>query len=225
MSNRDAIAAIILAAGSSSRMAHGYHKLLLPLGEKPVLAHVLDASLQSQVAHVFVITGHQSPQITAALHNYIDNNKISLQENPAYTQGMSTSLHAGIQAILAHNNTVHYVGAIVLLGDQPFISTRLLDTLIATRQQTGKRIVAPCYHGKRGNPVLFDASLFAELASVTGDEGGRSVIAHHPDEIESVELSDALAQHDVDTWEAYQAALVAWQQQQNDLKESNDGDI
>lgn len=210
MSKTDAIAAIILAAGSSSRMAHGYHKLLLPLGEKPVLAHVLDATLQSHIAHIFVILGHQSPQIMAALHNYIDNNKISLQENPEYKQGMSTSLHAGIQAISAHN----YAGAIVLLGDQPFISARLLDTLIATRQQTGKRIVAPCYHGKRGNPVLFDASLFAELASVTGDEGGRSVISRHPDEIESVELSDTLAQHDVDTWEAYQAALVAWQQQQ-----------
>ncbi|GCE25012.1 molybdenum cofactor cytidylyltransferase [Dictyobacter alpinus] len=223
MPNIDAIAAIILAAGSSSRMAHGYHKLLLPLGEKPVLAHVVEATLQSQVSHIVVVLGHQSPQITAALDNYIHNNKISLQENPDYKQGMSTSLRAGLQALSKHHNLEAYTGAIVLLGDQPFISSHLLDTLIATRQQTGKSIVAPCYHGKRGNPVLFAASLFAELATVTGDEGGRSVIAKHAAEVESVELSDAQAQYDVDTWEAYQAALTAWQQQQT--RGSKHGDI
>ncbi|GLV56710.1 hypothetical protein KDH_35490 [Dictyobacter sp. S3.2.2.5] len=211
MSTLDSVAALILAAGSSSRMSHGHHKLLLPLGERPVLSHVVEAALQSQATPVLVVLGHQSAQVFAALSSYMNHNKLHVQENPDYRSGMSTSLRIGIQAL------THYPdcsAVLVLLGDQPFVSAQLIDRLLMARRQSGKRIIAPCYHGKRGNPVLFDASLFSELATVSGDEGGRSVIARHADEVEQVELSDALAQHDVDTWEAYQAALTIWQSQQ-----------
>ncbi|GCE17055.1 nucleotidyltransferase family protein [Dictyobacter kobayashii] len=211
MSNLNSIAALILAAGSSSRMAHGYHKLLLPLGGQPVLTHVVEAALQSQASPVITVLGHQSSQVVAALNSYTNHNKLNIQENPDYQAGMSTSLRTGILALAQYPACT---GALIMLGDQPFVSTQLIDKLLATKEQTGKRIIAPCYHGKRGNPVLFDASLFAELLTVSGDEGGRSVIKHHQDEVENIELSDALAQHDVDTWEAYQTALTAWQDQQ-----------
>jgi molybdenum cofactor cytidylyltransferase len=91
----------------------------------------------------------------------------------------------------------------------------MIDSLLQTREHTQKRIVASSYKGKRGNPVLFDVSLFPELLTVSGDEGGRSVIAHHPQDVEMVEVKETMASHDVDTWEAYQQALTAWQERQN----------
>ncbi len=99
-----------------------------------------------------------------------------------------------------------------MLGDQPLVTPKLIDTLITHKRATGKRIVAPLYHGRRGNPVLFDASLFNELLTTTGDEGGRSVIERYRQEFASVNMQDEMANYDVDTWEAYQRLLQAWEE-------------
>src|SRR5207248_551183 len=105
-------------------------------------------------------------------------------------------------------------GALVILGDQPLMTTRILNTLIAIKRDTEKHIIAPLYNKKRGNPVLFDASLFFELMEVTGDEGGRSIIEHHRQDVATVEVGNELAAYDVDTWEAYQQVVAQWQRQQ-----------
>ncbi len=94
------------------------------------------------------------------------------------------------------------------------ITASIIDTLIATKQTTGKSIVVPLYNGKRGNPVLFGASLFPELMEVTGDEGGRSVIMRHPQDSINVEQGEATASYDIDTWEAYQQVVAEWQRAQ-----------
>jgi len=101
--------------------------------------------------------------------------------------------------------------ALIMLGDQPLITARVIDTLIDTWRTKGKRIVAPLYGGKRGGPTLFAASLFGELMEVSGDEGGRRVLEEHREEVEMVELGDVAANYDVDTWEAYQEVVEAWQ--------------
>ena len=101
--------------------------------------------------------------------------------------------------------------ALIMLGDQPLITARVIDTLIDTWRTKGKRIVAPLYGGKRGGPTLFAASLFSELMEVSGDEGGRRVLEEHREEVEMVELGDVAANYDVDTWEAYQEVVEAWQ--------------
>ncbi|MBO0780889.1 MAG: nucleotidyltransferase family protein [Ktedonobacteraceae bacterium] len=205
------IAALILAAGSSSRMGEGRHKLLLPLGEMPVLAHVLMAVRESQARPVMVVLGYQAEQIREALKSHVALDEVTFVENPDYPQGMSTSLRAGL-ASLQHYEPVG--GAIVLLGDQPLITARLIDDLIAARQATGSRIIAPLYNGRRGNPVLFDASLFPELEQVDGDEGGRSVIERHHQDMATIEVVQSTARYDVDTWEAYQQVVEEWQRQQ-----------
>ena len=209
-------AAIILAAGSSSRMGSGRHKLLLPLHDRPVLAHVLDATLASQAHPIILVLGHQADQVHERIAPYSAHPDLSILENVDYLQGMSTSMGLGIQTLLSYDYTKSSDGeidsALVLLGDQPLITSREIDALIATYRTTGKRIIAPTYDGKRGNPILFDASLFPELLEVTGDEGGRSVLERHRDEIATVEMGNPLANIDVDTWEAYQQVVAAWEQ-------------
>ena len=215
MHERATTAAIILAAGTSSRMGAGRHKLLLPLSNRPVLIHVIEATLASQARPIIVVLGHQAEQVQAAIAAHVDHTAISVIENPDYRQGMSTSLHAGVKAITnqaASSSTLD--SALVILGDQPMMTTHILNSLITTRQTTGKRIITPLYNGKRGNPILFAASLFPELLEVTGDEGARSVIERYRQEVATVELGNAVATYDVDTWEAYQQVVEEWQRQQ-----------
>lgn len=209
-------AAIILAAGRSSRMEHGQHKLLLPLGEKPVIAHVMEAVLASRARPQVVVLGHQAHSVRQVLSSYSINTSLISIENPDYEQGMSTSLRVGLNILQSMDRTHSIDSALVLLGDQPFVSSKVIDTLIDRRIQSGQEIIAPVYHGKRGTPVLFAASLFPELAEVTGDEGGKSVVARHQDQLELVEINDTLAHHDVDTWEAYELAVANWHEQYSD---------
>jgi molybdenum cofactor cytidylyltransferase len=208
-------AAIILAAGSSSRMTGGRHKLLLPLDDRPVLAHVIDATLASQAHPTIVVLGHQSDQVRSQIKHYTIHHDITLIENTHYLQGMSTSLRIGIQTLLTNgyrNGSLSYEidSALIVLGDQPLITPQVIDTLITAYRTAGTPIVAPLYKGKRGSPVLFDKSLFAELIEVTGDEGGRTVLERHHQEVELIEIGDALANYDVDTWEAYEHVVEAW---------------
>jgi len=236
MSQVRSTAAIILAAGSSSRMGGGRHKLLLPLGDRPVLAHVIDATLTSQARPILVVLGHQADQVRAQIGTYATHPDITLIENPDYLQGMSTSMRVGLEVLISlgykkvmfdslaqpphPRDAINRVptklsydvdSALIILGDQPLVTPRIIDTVISTWQMTGKRIVAPLYDRKRGNPILFAASLFPELLEVTGDEGGRSIVERHRQELETVELGDAMASYDVDTWEAYQQVVEAWQ--------------
>ena len=218
MSSPTSTAAIILAAGSSSRMGAGRHKLLLPLGDRPVLAHVLEATVASQARPIILVLGHQAAQVHASILQYTIHSSITFVENPDYLQGMSSSLRIGLQTLVTKDTkkelpSYSVDGALVILGDQPLMTTHVLDTLIATRQTTGKRIIAPLFNNRRGNPVLFDASLFAELMEVTGDEGGRSIIERHRYDVATVEVGNELATYDVDTWEAYQQVVAQWQRQ------------
>lgn len=216
MTTFDHTAAIILAAGSSSRMGEGRHKLLLPLHGRPVLAHVLDTVLASQARPIVLVLGHQPEQVRTHIAAYTTHPDIQVVENPDYLQGMSTSMRLGIQILQTDgymkSRDKSIDSALVLLGDQPLITAQHIDTLIATYRTTGKRITAPTYEGKRGNPILFDASLFPELLQITGDEGGRSVLERHREEIATVEMGNPLANIDVDTWEAYQRVVEIWEQ-------------
>ena len=225
--NQSATAAIILAAGSSSRMGGGRHKLLLPLADRPVLAHVIDATLQSKARPVIIVLGHQAAQVRERIAPFITHSAITHVENPDYLQGMSTSLRAGLTYLQSMQSDTSQPSdtvdsALVLLGDQPLITARIIDALIDMRRATRASIVAPIYNGKRGNPVLFAANLFSELLQVSGDEGGRTVVERHRQEVATVELGDAMdvmdtmANYDVDTWEAYQQVVELWQQKKTE---------
>ncbi len=217
MTTPRSMAAIILAAGSSSRMGAGRHKLLLPLADRPVLAHVIDAALASAARPIILVLGHQAEAVRAQIADYLTSTDIMVVENPDYLQGMSTSMSVGLQALMgkqaARSDEMPVCsGAIILLGDQPLITAHIIDRLITRQQETRKRIVTSLYEGKRGNPTLFEASLFSELLEVNGDEGGRSVLMRHKDDIATIELGNDVANYDVDTWEAYQHVVALWQQ-------------
>src|SRR5690242_18960980 len=89
------VAAVVQAAGRSSRQ--GRHKLLLPLGGKPLVAHAVASACASSAEAVLVVVGHEADHVRAAL----PPDRYSIVENPVYAQGMATSLRTGIAAIPA----------------------------------------------------------------------------------------------------------------------------
>ena len=99
---------------------------------------------------------------------------------------------------------------VVLLGDQPFQGAEVIERLIAEYRATGNPIVVPLYAGRRGNPVLFDRSVFPELERQQGDQGAREVIAADPSRVASVAFGSDQAQRDLDTWDDYLAARAAF---------------
>ncbi|MCL4459479.1 MAG: molybdenum cofactor cytidylyltransferase [Chloroflexi bacterium] len=192
------IVAIILAAGASTRL--GQLKQLLPLGGETVLGRVVRAAVESKVNEVIIVLGYRAEEIRTALEAAnLMTAKVKIVVNSDWTQGQSTSLRAGLTA--ASGAQV----AIFLLSDQPLISAELIDLLLERYRQSGKAIVVPIYKGKRGNPVLFDCSLFGELGQLTGDEGGRRVISRHSAEVEWVEAPSKAVLIDIDTWSDYEA--------------------
>lgn len=193
------VAAVVLAAGRSSRM--GRHKLLLPLGGRPLVAHAVAAACASAADNVLVVVGYEAERVRAAL----PPDRYTIVENPDYAQGMATSLHAGIAAVPAA-----CAGALITLGDQPLVGAELLDRLIGAARRSPD-IVAACYDGRRGNPVYFPRRFFAELEAVEGDAGGRTVLARHSESVLEVECGDLAPDLDADTPEEYERLHREWE--------------
>ena len=182
------VAAVVLAAGRATRMGGG--KLALPVGGRPMVQRVVDAALGSRATATIVVVGNEAEEVLDA----VEGRPVTVVMNPDYAEGMSTSLRAGLAAVDPAAD-----GALVLLGDQPFVSSALLDVLIDRFARCRKPVVRPSADGRPGNPVLFGSTLFAELAAERGDVGGRHVIERRPDEVSLVAVDDPHELVDIDS--------------------------
>lgn len=184
------IAALILAAGKSSRM-QGPNKLLMDVGGKPMVAHIVDAALESSARPVIVVTGNAEAEIRAAL----SGRAVTFVHNPDYADGLSTSLRTGLRALPDEAD-----GALVCLGDMPDIRAAHLDRLIAAFDpEEGRTICVPIVAGKRGNPVLWGRDWFAAMMDVKGDTGAKHLIGENADAVCEVPMPDDAALRDIDT--------------------------
>lgn len=191
------ISGVVLAAGGSSRL--GRPKQLLPLNGRPLLDHVLGNAAASTLDEVVLVLGHQAATIAVA----VADRGQRVVVNPAYAAGQSGSMRAGLAALDARSDAVLF-----LLGDQPGIGSPIIDAVLAAYRSSAAPLVVPTYGGEWGNPVLFDRSLFPELARIGGDEGARRVVRAHQAEALRVPVGDSPPPPDIDTEEDY-AALLA----------------
>jgi molybdenum cofactor cytidylyltransferase len=181
------IAAIILAAGGSSRF--GSPKQLARWGDKTFLEQAVEVALAAGMTQVIVVLGAEVAQSQELLRKY----EVQIALNPAWAEGQSTSMHAGLRA-LADN----VQAAMFMLVDLPQLTPAVLQAVIQRYQQTGAPLVWPEFNGKRGNPVLFDRTLFAELMTVQGDTGGRPILQAHQAQAERVDVTEAGILYDID---------------------------
>jgi molybdenum cofactor cytidylyltransferase len=183
------IAAVVLAAGRSSRM--GDNKLLVDLDGKPLVRHAVLAALASRATPVVVVTGNEAERVRAALSDL----DVRFVHNPDFATGMASSLRAGIAAV------GDAAGALVCLGDMPRVTAAHLDALVAafeTAQDDGA-IVVPTCERKRGNPVLWGRRHFASIATLSGDVGARALIEQAAESVLWLAIDDPAILVDVDT--------------------------
>jgi CTP:molybdopterin cytidylyltransferase MocA len=197
----DGIDAVVLAAGSGSRM--GRIKPLVPLNGEPVLEIVLrrlrDAGLPSPI----VVLGDDADRIRQAID--LSHARVIVNDHPA--RGMSTSLALGLTAVSEGAR-----GALIFHADMPFLTARTIRKIISTAR-TGARIAAPVYRGTRGFPVYLARSCFREVvATLVGDAGARGYLAAHAGDISSMEVDDAGCVVDIDRPEdlAFYQGVTSW---------------
>lgn len=185
------VAAVILAAGQSSRM--GSNKLLADLGGQPMIRHTVAAMRQAADVTI-VVTGRDKGLIEAALEGL----PVTFLHNPDFAQGLSTSLRAGIAALTPDTDA-----AVIALGDMPLVPPDAVRKLIAAYSPAEHRsICVPVFKGERGNPVLWGRQHFEALIALTGDRGARVLIDQLTDEVVEVAMPDDAVLRDADTPEA-----------------------
>lgn len=188
--------AIIMAAGEGRRFGGGV-KQLAPWGHSTLIEHIVDIVERSRVDEVQVILGAHADAIEPHLRTL--SPRTSITRNDHWQSGMSTSLLTGLKHTKVHPNAAIFINV-----DQPGIQPDLIDRLIERHRRTGAPIVAPRYQNMRGNPVLWDRTMFDELLTLSGDVGGREILRQHWRDIIWVELDSEEELTDTDTPEEYQ---------------------
>ena len=195
------ICAIVLAAGESRRM--GSQKLLLPFGGKTVIAHVVDELLRSDLDAAYVVVGHEGNRISEEL----SRRPVTVVPNPDYKVGMLSSLRCGLQALPQQCEKV-----LVALGDQPAITSELVNHMVQSFSTPEKGILVPLHRGKRGHPILFLIRYRHEIMTCFGKVGLRGLLQAHPDDIFELTVSTPAALSDMDHPEDYKRELTSFEE-------------
>jgi molybdenum cofactor cytidylyltransferase len=186
------IGALLLAAGQSRRM--GSNKLLEDIDGRPMVVRTAQRLLSSRARPIVAVLGNQAEAVDAALGRL----PVERVGNPAYAEGLSTSLKRGLAALPPDID-----GVIVCLGDMPLVAGRDLDRLIAAfNPLEGRAIIVPTRGGKRGNPVLWARRFFPEMAELAGDVGAKHLIGEHAELVAEVEMDSDNVLVDIDTPDA-----------------------
>jgi molybdenum cofactor cytidylyltransferase len=160
---------------------------------EPLVKHVVRLAVESELHQILLITGSDSDRVETAVTGL----PVTILQNPDWTLGQGSSIRVGV------NGLEQDVSAcLFFMCDQPLIKKELVTSLLTAFIQGKSKIIAPIYQGQRGNPVLFDRSLFPELSSLADNEGGKSLFSRYP--VSYVESPDNSILIDIDTLEDYQ---------------------
>jgi len=184
------VAAVVLAAGGSSR--YGEPKQLLDYHGTPFVRAVAEVALSAGLSPVVVVTGAVAEGVERALGGL----GVRCAFNPDWPQGQSGSVRVGVGALPAATGA-----AVFMLADQPQVPEPLLRALVARHRETLAQAVVPYVGTRRATPTLFDRAVFPALQLLSGDSGGRSLLAEL--EVERVLCDDSRLLLDVDTPEDY----------------------
>jgi len=181
------IAAIVLAAGGSTRF--GSPKQLAEWQGQPLLTRAVKNALAASVDEVILVLGACYEQCLPLIHHL----PVKVAINSAWATGQSSSMQVGLATISPMIEAVLF-----MLVDLPQLTSHILNQVITRYRQTGALLVWPEYAGQRGNPVLFDQTLFTALKQVQGDTGGRPVLQAYQQVAERVIVDTPAILYDVD---------------------------
>lgn len=183
------IGAVILAAGSSSRL--GEPKQLLAHGGETLIRHAVRAALETDCAPVVVVTGAWHERVEHELRGL----PASVCHHPEWQLGMGSSIRAGLSRALGLAPLLDAL--LLMVCDQPFITSQILRALISARDQSGKRAAACVYSDAVGVPALFDRALFPMLAALPDAQGAKPILSVLRGEVARVPFPEGAI--DIDT--------------------------
>jgi len=186
------IYAVVLAAGRSERM--GEQKLLLPLDGKPTIAKIVAQLERAQVSEIIVVLGRDGGKVQPALQGHA----VRFVTNPDFCGEMLGSIRCGLHAIPDGCEAM-----LIVLGDQPRLSSQVVRQLIAAFQAGGQGIIVPTHNGHRGHPLLIATRFREEILNRHDGVGLRGLLEAHPEEVHRLEVADASVLEDMDTPEDY----------------------
>ena len=196
-------AAIILAAGSASRMQEAGQppvpKMLLPFRGKPILLHLLEAIADAAQLR-YAVTGCFHEQLQPLLQQ----RDVQVVLNEHWEQGMGSSIARGIQQVMQTHPETKQV--FILPADQPLTQASLLEQMLYTQQQTRKGMVACRYDDTVGIPALFSHTYFPALSKLTGQQGAKLILQQQPHDLALVDYPEGA--RDIDTPEDYKRLMA-----------------
>lgn len=185
---------ILLAAGASSRL--GRPKQLLPFHGSSLIRYLAEQALASDANHVRVVLGAHHDLV----HDQISDLIVTVVEHKHWSGGLSTSIQAGLATIPENVDSV-----ILMVGDQPRVTSDHLNALINAQHETKKGLVASRYKGMPGVPALFTRRYFTDLANLRGDAGAKTVLLLRANDMALVDLPGG--EIDVDTEDDWRKLL------------------
>jgi molybdenum cofactor cytidylyltransferase len=204
------VAAVILAAGGSSRL--GRPKQLLTFRGETLVRRAVRAGAEAGCDPVIVVVGAMSStirsEVDAIRESRIasspapgDDARATVVENAEWQNGVGTSIRRGLEQLDGS------VQAVVLIAcDQPFVDASVIAELIAAHEKTGKPMIASRYAKTLGVPALFDRSCFADLRGLPADSGAKSLMTTRPNEVAAIAFEKGAI--DIDTPEDFERLLA-----------------
>jgi molybdenum cofactor cytidylyltransferase len=183
------VGAIILAAGGSSRF--GEAKQLLSWQGESLVRRALRSASEGGCTRVTVVAG----ETRVPIENELRGTAAVIVENPEWRRGLGTSIRCGLRHLLSSHTELDSV--VLLACDQPFVNAKVIQSLIAQRENSRKPIVACSYASTLGVPALFDRACFEALLALADDSGAKTLIEARSAEVAQIEFE--LGALDIDT--------------------------
>lgn len=189
---------LILAAGASIRMGRPKQQLVLPNG-KTLLQHCIEEANPLELPMI-VVLGANAEAITEDLAH----TNVSLLQNDHWQDGMSTSIKIGLALALEQNPKLERL--MIMLGDQPLLTSVHFRQMLNNHAQSGLPMTAAGYDDTMGAPVIFHRSMFGKLEQLEGDRGARVLLRKAPELVNIYECPEASM--DLDTEADYARYLA-----------------
>lgn len=186
MTREGTVVGTLLAAGQGERFGDG-NKLLQEVEGEPIVVRAARTLTESPVESSLAVLGHEAERVGVALQGL----PLQTTVNTQFKRGQATSV---VRAV-SWAERQEADALVIALGDMPWIHVQTYEALI-DGWSDGHDVVVPTFDGERGNPVIFDASLFGELGTVAGDSGGRQLFAEH--DVHRLTVDDEGVTQDID---------------------------
>lgn len=160
----------------------GSPKALLLYNDRTFLEHLLEITCHPKIGSQLIVLGAGAE----AISNHVGLKPEQTVVNPDWESGQLSSIKAALKSI----DSKPCDGVLLCLVDHPLISSALVGELVKSFYSSGKPIVLPTFHGKRGHPVIFSSTLFSELLNAPQNTGARSVVWKHAKDVCEVPTSE-----------------------------------